>query len=138
MWARPHPKDAIAWNDTVGKPTSYELVRVVKSMQSCFCCWLIPGRNIKTEDKLWAVIFAQAPAIVEITTTPWIWQTTAVAPGVTRLSVDLVPGFGMSAVMTRLGEVVVKVDPGLDFVFNLLPETYNYNAFVCYASGWTD
>ena len=26
MWARPHPKDAIAWNDTVGKPTSYELV----------------------------------------------------------------------------------------------------------------
>lgn len=87
---------------------------------------------------MWAIIFAQAPAIVEITTAPWVWQTAAVAPGVTRLSVDLVPGFGMSAVMTRLGEVVVSVDPGSDFVFDPFPETYNYNAFVCYVSGRSD
>ena len=84
---------------------------------------------------MWAVVFAQAPAIVEITTAPWVWQTAAVAPGVTRLSVDLVPGFGMSATMTRLGEIVVRVDPGLSFVFDPVPATYNYNAFVSYASG---
>lgn len=94
--------------------------------------------SIQTEDKLWAVIFAQAPAIVEITTAPWVWQTAAVAPGVTRLSVDLAPGFGMSATMTRSENVVVSIDPGLNFVFDPFPETYNYNAFVCYASGGSD
>ena len=84
---------------------------------------------------MWAVVFAQAPAIMELTTAPWSWETVAVAPGVTRLSLDLVPGFGMSAVMIRDGRTVVSLDPGPDFIFDLVPETYNYNAFVCYASG---
>ncbi|KAH9927687.1 glycoside hydrolase family 71 protein [Fomitopsis serialis] len=112
MWARPHPKNANASDDSVGKPTSYQL----------------------TEDKLWAVVFATSNATVAITTASGTTQTSNVSAGVTKLSMDLVPGSGMSATLTRNGQTVVSLDPGTNFTFNANPETYNYNAFVCYAT----
>ncbi|TFY60494.1 hypothetical protein EVJ58_g5116 [Rhodofomes roseus] len=111
MWARPHPKNADS-SDSVGKPTSYQL----------------------TEDKLWAVVFAQSNAIVVISTASGTTQTVDVSAGVTKLSMDLVPGSGMSATMTRNGQTVVSLEPGSAFTFNASPEIYNYNAFVAYAT----
>ncbi|TFY60490.1 hypothetical protein EVJ58_g5112 [Rhodofomes roseus] len=113
MWARPHPKDAQASNDGTGQPTSYQL----------------------TEDSLWAVAFTTQPATVSITTASGTTQTTDVPAGVTRLSMPLNPGAGMSATMTRNGATVLSVNPGTDaYTFNPNPETYNFNAFVAYAT----
>jgi len=113
MWARPHPKDAQASNDATGPPTTYQL----------------------TEDSLWAVAFTTQPATVALTTASGTTQTTDVPAGVTRLSMPLVAGAGMSATMTRGGETVLSVNPGTDaYTFNPNPQTYNFNAFVAYAT----
>ncbi|KZT73782.1 glycoside hydrolase family 71 protein [Daedalea quercina L-15889] len=112
MWARPQPKNAVASDDSVGMPTSYQL----------------------TEDKLWAVVFAQSNATVVITTASGTTQTTDVSAGVTKISMPLVAGSGMSATLTRNGQTVVSLDPGSNYTFNANPETYNYNAFVTYAT----
>ena len=47
----------------------------------------------------------------------------------------LTAGSGMSATMTRNGATVLSVDPGTDaYTFNSNPQTYNFNAFVAYAT----
>ncbi|KAH9936318.1 glycoside hydrolase [Fomitopsis serialis] len=113
MWARPHPKDAQASNDGTGPPTSYQL----------------------TEDALWAVAFTTQPATVALTTGSGTTQTVDVPAGVTRLSMPLTAGAGMAATMTRGGAAVLSVSPGADaFTFNPNPQTYNFNAFVAYAT----
>ncbi|PCH40092.1 glycoside hydrolase family 71 protein [Wolfiporia cocos MD-104 SS10] len=111
MWARPHPKNADASNDPVGKPTSYQL----------------------TQDLLWAVVFATEPSTVTLTTAPSVSQTFAVPAGVTKLSMALTPGSGMSGTITRNGATVVDVQAD-GFTFNANPTTYNYNAFVAYST----
>lgn len=109
MWARPHPKDAVASSDSIGDPTNYQL----------------------TEDKLWAVVFATAPSTVTITTGSA--QTFSVPAGVTKLAVQLTPGAGMSGTITRDGSTVVSVNAD-GYTFNANPSEYNFNAFVAYAS----
>ena len=92
----------------------------------------------QTEDSLWAVAFTTQPATVSITTASGNTQTTEVPAGVTRLSMPLAAGSGMSATMTRNGATVLSVNPGTDaFTFNPNPETYNFNAFVAYATSNT-
>ena len=50
----------------------------------------------------------------------------------------LAAGAGMSATMTRNGATVLSVSPGTDaYTFNPNPETYNFNAFVAYATSNT-
>ncbi|CCM03533.1 uncharacterized protein FIBRA_05667 [Fibroporia radiculosa] len=113
LWARPHPKDASATSDPIGKPTSYEL----------------------TEDKLWAVVFATAPGTVTLSSGSSTTNA-SVPAGVTKLSLPLTPGSGMSGTLSRNGATVVQVAPSASqYTFNQNPQTYNYNAFVAYASG---
>lgn len=109
IWARPHTKNAQASNDPMGPPTNYQL----------------------TEDKMWAVVFATQPATVTLTTgSP---QTFDVPAGVTKLSLALQPGAGMSGSVSRNGNTVVDVQaPGYTFETN--PTTYNFNAYVAYAT----
>lgn len=95
---------------------------------------MVTPPRLQTEDKLWAVVFATSDATVEITTSSGTTQTTNVNAGVTKISMDLVAGSGMSAKLTRNGKTVVSLDPGSAFTFNANPETYNYNAFVTYAT----
>ena len=79
--------------------------------------------------------FTTQPATVSITTASGNTQTTEVPAGVTRLSMPLAAGSGMSATMTRNGATVLSVSPGTDaYTFNPNPETYNFNAFVAYAT----
>lgn len=104
------------------KPPLYSVLTVVT-----------PSR-LQTEDKLWAVVFATSNATVTITTSSGTTQTTNVDAGVTKLSMDLAPGSGMSATLTRNGQTVVSLEPGSAFTFNANPQTYNYNAFVAYAT----
>ncbi|OCH91847.1 glycoside hydrolase [Obba rivulosa] len=110
MWARPHPKDANA-PDSVGKPTGYEM----------------------DQDTLWAVVFATAPASVTLATSDSTSQTFSVPAGVSKLSVALTPGGYMHGTVSRNGATVVDLNPS-DYTFNPNPQTYNYNAYVAYAS----
>ncbi|KZT12051.1 glycoside hydrolase family 71 protein [Laetiporus sulphureus 93-53] len=112
LWARPHAKDASAWNDTIGPPTSYQL----------------------TEDLLWAVVFATEPGTVTLTTSSTSSSTVAVGAGVTQLLMDLADGAGMAGTLTRNGQTVLAVDPGDAYTFTTTPEFYNFNAFVAYAT----
>ncbi|THH07533.1 hypothetical protein EW145_g3309 [Phellinidium pouzarii] len=120
VWARPHPKDAIALDDVVGKPRGWEL----------------------TDDIFWVVIFASGPASVFLwssdeagtTTTPAIGDNTTsteqpISAGPSKLSCALIKGGGMHVRLVRAGKVVIDFHPP-DFVFRAVPQTYNFNAFV--------
>jgi len=100
LWARTHPCNATA-NDPVGQPSNFQL----------------------SEDAIWAVVLATAPATVTINS-----QTFSIPAGLTKLSVGLKAGDGMNAAMSRNGANVVEVTP--EFTFNPNPETYNFNVFV--------
>ncbi|KAF8608383.1 glycoside hydrolase [Ceratobasidium sp. AG-I] len=102
--ARPHPAQATARNDPVGKPRDFEL----------------------TEDSLWAIVFATSPGSVTLSADPSKPQSFNVPAGVSKLQIPLVPGQGIAATLVRGGVNVVEMNP--DFVFEENPETYNYNA----------
>ncbi|KAL5638379.1 hypothetical protein ACGC1H_005156 [Rhizoctonia solani] len=102
--ARPHPAKADASGDSVGKPTDFEL----------------------TEDALWAVVFATAPAKVTLSADPAKPEEFDVPAGVSKLRIPLVPGQGIAATMVRGGDTVIEMKP--DFYFDPNPVTYNYNA----------
>ncbi|KAG8741790.1 hypothetical protein FRC11_014623, partial [Ceratobasidium sp. 423] len=104
LTARPHPARADASNDPVGKPTDFEL----------------------TEDALWAVVFATAPAKVALSTDPAKPEEFDIPTGVSKLRIPLVPGQGIAATMVRGGATLVDMKP--DFYFDPNPVTYNYNA----------
>ncbi|GBE84927.1 glycoside hydrolase family 71 protein [Sparassis latifolia] len=110
MWARPHPKDANS-GDSVPKPTNYEL----------------------DQDTLWVVVMATAPGTVTLSTSNSNSQTFPVDAGVTKLSIPLTPGGYMHGVLERNGGTTIDLQPA-DYTFNPNPLSYNYNAYVAYAS----
>ncbi|KAI5123868.1 hypothetical protein M0805_005685 [Coniferiporia weirii] len=109
LWARPHPKDATASNDSVGKPTNYDA----------------------SEDAVFAVVIATSAGSVTLSTSS-ISKTVSVPAGLSQLSLPLVAGDTISASLSRNSASVVSLSPS--FTFNGSPETYNYNAFVTMAS----
>ncbi|KAJ3486672.1 hypothetical protein NLI96_g4080 [Meripilus lineatus] len=110
MWARPHPKDADA-PDGVGKPTNFAIF----------------------EDTLWAVVFATKASMVTLGTTDGTTSVFEVPAGVTKLSVPLTPGGYMHGRIVRDGQAIVDLKPE-NYTFEANPKTYNYNAFVAFAS----
>lgn len=106
LWGRPHPKVAGS-ADHVGRPKNWEL----------------------TDDLLWAVVFATAPATVELYTTETRKHTFSVAPGMTKLSCPLKADGGMKATMIRDGEVVASCSP-VGYRFESRPGVYNFNVVV--------
>ncbi|KEP48908.1 glycoside hydrolase family 71 protein [Rhizoctonia solani 123E] len=104
LTARPHPAKVDASDDSVGKPTDFEL----------------------TEDALWAVVFATEPAKVTLSADPAKPEEFDVPAGVSKLRIPLVPEQGIAATMVRGGDTVIEMKP--DFYFDPSPVTYNYNA----------
>ncbi|KAB5588576.1 Glucan endo-1,3-alpha-glucosidase agn1 [Ceratobasidium theobromae] len=109
LFARPHPANAKASNDTIEKPRDFEL----------------------TEDRLGAVVFASAPGTVTLSADPSKPDTFEVPAGVSKLQIPLVPGQGIAATLTRNGTTVIKMKP--DFHFDPNPAKYNYNAATFFA-----
>lgn len=110
LWARPHPRDATASNDPVGKPQSFQLM----------------------EDVVFAVVMATSPSMVTLSTGPSSSQTFNVSSGVTKLSIPISAGGTMYGKIQRDGNTIVELDP--QFTFDGNPTTYNYNAMVAFAS----
>jgi glucan endo-1,3-alpha-glucosidase len=109
LWSRPHPRDATASSDPVGKPQSFQLL----------------------EDVVFAVVMATSPSKVTLSTGPSSSQTFDVPSGVTKLTIPISGGGTMYGKIERGGNIIVELDP--DFTFNPNPTTYNYNAMVAFA-----
>lgn len=108
LWSRPHPRDATASSDSVGKPDSYQLL----------------------EDAVYAVIMATSPSKVTLSTGPSS-KTFDVPAGVTKLTIPISAGGTMYGKVERDGNTIVELDP--EFNFDPNPKTYNYNALVAFA-----
>ncbi|KAI0366749.1 glycoside hydrolase family 71 protein [Pilatotrama ljubarskyi] len=114
MWSRPHLKAAEAEDDEVGRPERWQL----------------------TNDTIWVVVFATAPAEVRI----WAKddrdaRTWTVGTGIHKLSHPMVVGGSINAQIIRAAQVVAECRPTPDeFVVQERPRTYNYNAFVAMSS----
>ena len=108
LWSRPHPRDATASSDSVGKPDSYQLM----------------------EDAVYAVVMATSPSKVTLSTGPSS-KTFDVPAGVSKLTIPISAGGTMYGKVERDGNTVVELDP--EFNFNPNPKTYNYNALVAFA-----
>lgn len=111
LWARPHPRDATASSDPLGRPESYQLM----------------------EDVVYAVVMAISPSKVTLSTGPSSSKTFDVPAGVSKLTVPISAGGTMYGKVERDGNTVVELDP--DFTFDSNPKTYNYNALVTFACG---
>ncbi|KAL7279978.1 hypothetical protein ACG7TL_006389 [Trametes sanguinea] len=112
MWARPHPKNAKASNDPLPPPTNFEL----------------------TQDQLWAVVLATAPASLTLATGDNASQTFDVQPGVNKFNMTLTPGGFMQGTLTRDNAAVIDLKPA-GYTFDPNPTTFNFNIFVAAASG---
>lgn len=111
LWSRPHSGNAKASDDSLPPPDNFEL----------------------TEDAVWAVVFAAAPAKVTLATGESAESKTTfdVLAGVSKLSVPITPGGTMKGTIEREGKVVVEVAPtSEEFTFQGAPKTYNYNVLV--------
>ncbi|KAK0459196.1 glycoside hydrolase family 71 protein, partial [Desarmillaria tabescens] len=107
LWARPHPKDATAPNDSVGRPTHWQV----------------------TDDTLWVVVFSTAAAKVKLYAGDDHKKSFHVKAGVTKLCRSLKGDRGIKVIMERKGAVVAHCAPH-GFRFQTRPEVYNFNAFV--------
>lgn len=104
-WARPHPANAVATSDGMGKPRGFEMA----------------------EDYLWAAVFSTGPATVTLTIGSSTGKFTVKA-GTTGLKIPTSAG-KISIKMERGGvEIINKREDAFEFVD--VPEKYNYNAFV--------
>ncbi|KAF9556741.1 hypothetical protein CPC08DRAFT_736978 [Agrocybe pediades] len=118
MWSRPHAANAGGdSSDGVGKPTNFEIL----------------------QDAVWAIVMANAPATVVLSTSgdDQQQQSFEVPAGVTKLAVPIAPGGTMKGVMTRDGQTVVQLDVSpQEFTFQgeVSDKGYNYNAFVAGAT----
>ncbi|KAK8865867.1 hypothetical protein IAR55_001015 [Kwoniella newhampshirensis] len=106
MWARPHPHDATATSDPVGRPTGWTY----------------------TEDNLYAVVLATAPSTVTLTSGTNS-QTFSVSEGLTKLKIPMSAG-SMGGTIARSGSSVASYNSGSAFSYTTSPSIYNYNYFV--------
>ncbi|KAF8881503.1 glycosyl hydrolase family 71-domain-containing protein [Infundibulicybe gibba] len=104
-WARPHPAQATASSDGLGKPSGFD--------------W--------TEDSLWAAVFATSASTVTLRCGSSS-QTFNVNPGVSKLKIPLAAG-QITVTMVKNGQTVINKTP-TDFTFVTNPTLYNYNAYV--------
>lgn len=81
----------------------------------------------KTDDYLWALVFAKAPGTITIASGSNS-KVFNVAAGVSKLQVPQAPG-GVSATFVRSGQTVYRFAPG-GFTFTASPSSYNFNAHV--------
>ncbi|EJU03820.1 hypothetical protein DACRYDRAFT_21255 [Dacryopinax primogenitus] len=105
LWSRPHLKGASA-PDPIGVPTYADT----------------------TDDVIYALVLATSTASVQVCAGSSC-QTFTANPGVNQFTVNMVPGSGMSASMTRNGQTVVNVDGG-SFTVEGSPSLYNFNIAV--------
>ncbi|KAJ9124508.1 hypothetical protein QFC24_003299 [Naganishia onofrii] len=106
VWARPHPKAATASDDTIGRPTGWD----------------------RTDDNLYAVVFATDSATVTLTAGKNT-QSYAVTKGVNKLKLSSSAG-SITAKMVRNGKTVASYDAGDAYTYDESPSTYNFNYFV--------
>lgn len=108
VWARPHPKDAIA-NEEVPRPDNWEL----------------------TDDLMWIILFTIAPATIRIHTSDSKTDVRQVdvGKGMVKLSSPLKVGGGIKVIMLRNGVVVAECTP-VGYRFEARPGVYNFNVFV--------
>ncbi|WWD17948.1 hypothetical protein CI109_102393 [Kwoniella shandongensis] len=106
MWARPHPHDAQASSDSVGKPTGWSF----------------------TEDNLYAVVLASQPSTVTLTSGSNT-QTFSVSAGLTKLKIPMSAG-SIGGAINRSGSNVASYNSGSAFSYTTSPAHYNYNYFV--------
>ncbi|KAJ9123152.1 hypothetical protein QFC22_001345 [Naganishia vaughanmartiniae] len=106
VWARPHPKAATASNDATGRPTGWD----------------------RTDDNLYAVVFATDSATVTLTAGKNT-QSYPVNKGVNKLKLSSSAG-SITAKMVRNGQTVASYDAGGDYSYDESPSTYNFNYFV--------
>ena len=136
MWSRPHLRDAVASNDSVGRPDGWELVIAFNHVyfHNADLC------TLQTDDLFWVVILASRPSLLTISTSPPECPPDGaerrtynlVTPGIHKFSHRMVAGTSMWAEMIRDGECVARCDAGtLGFKFESHPKTYNFNAFTC-------
>ncbi|RXK35703.1 hypothetical protein M231_07031 [Tremella mesenterica] len=105
LWSRPHPHDATATGDGVGRPEGWQ----------------------NTEDYLYAVVFATEDGQASLTSGS---QTTSfdVKRGLNKLKVVSNQG-GIGGSLSRNGKKVVDYT-AQGFTYTSNPQTYNYNYFV--------
>ncbi|OWZ54809.1 glucan endo-1,3-alpha-glucosidase agn1 [Cryptococcus neoformans c45] len=106
MWARPHPHDATASSDPIGRPTGWSY----------------------TDDYLYAVVLTTGSATVTLTSGS-ITETFSVSAGLTKLKVSLSEG-SISGSISRSGRTVASYNAGSAFTYTTSPITYNFNYFV--------
>lgn len=106
VWARPHPHDATASSDSIGRPTGWSY----------------------TEDYLYAVALTTDAATVTLTSGSTT-ETFTVSAGLTKLRVSLSEG-SISGSISRSGSTVASYDAGSAFTYTTSPTTYNFNYFV--------
>jgi len=114
MWARPHLKSVVT-EDRVPRPRDWEL----------------------TDDMIWVVVFAMAPAAITISSSDdgHDVRVVEVPAGVSKLSHPVDPKGSMRARMEREGVLVAECAPERHgFRFQERPEVYNFNVY-CAMSG---
>lgn len=86
---------------------------------------------MQTDDLMWIVVFATAPATIRISTSDSKADVgdVHVEGGMTKLSSPLKVGGGMKVVMVRDKKVVAVCAP-VGYRFEARPGVYNFNAFV--------
>ena len=78
---------------------------------------------------MWAVVFASAPAEVDLWTSDTTTSTTTVGAGVTKLNLPLNEAGGyMRARLRRNGAIITDFAPS-GYFYQPHPQTYNFNAF---------
>ncbi|WVR05826.1 hypothetical protein IAU60_002851 [Kwoniella sp. DSM 27419] len=106
MWARPHPHDATASDDSTGRPAGWSY----------------------TDDNLYAVVFSTADASVTLTSGSNT-ETFSVSAGLTKLKITLAEG-SIGGTIARSGQTVASYSAGPNFNYDPTPSKYNYNYFV--------
>lgn len=107
MAARTHAHDAIATNDPVGQPTSWET----------------------TVDMLWTEVHLTEAATVTLATSDGNSKSFQVGAGVQRMFMPLTVGGYIQTTIERNGASVLTCK-GDGYAFTDSPETYNFNSFM--------
>ncbi|KZT61188.1 glycoside hydrolase family 71 protein [Calocera cornea HHB12733] len=122
IYGRPHPKNANACCDSVGRPSNWQ----------------------NTDDNFYVTVFAKAAGQLVLSTPTQGSKpnpassgpnahTFTVPAGVSHYKLALQEGNGMRATLQRGSTVVVDVYP-TSYYFNPNPQTYNFNAYVAMGS----
>lgn len=109
-WARPHPRDAVATSDSLGRPTGYD--------------W--------TDDFMWAAAFCSSACTVVLQVGSSAQTFAGLPQGVSLLKVGLAPG-RITVKMIKGTTTVINQSP-TDYTYVARPSLYNYNVYVGVAS----